>query len=61
MIFQAKIKGESEEALKALGFERVSIYRPGLIMTNRPKPEGFHFGRKMERLANGIAKVSTTV
>jgi len=29
-----KTKGEAEEAVKALGFERLTIYRPGLLLTD---------------------------
>ena len=34
-------KGKAEEAIKELGFNRVSIYRPGLLITERNEPRMF--------------------
>lgn len=34
-IFYNRVKGETENALKAVNFDRVSIYRPGLLLGER--------------------------
>ena len=44
--FYLKTKGETEEALRALGFERLDILRPGLLTGDRAGPK---------RLGEGIA------
>jgi len=46
-----KTKGEAEEAVKALGFERLTIYRPGYLLTDRT--DDIRFG---ESLAQKIVK-----
>lgn len=33
--FYNQVKGETEQALEAVGFERLSIYRPGLLLGDR--------------------------
>lgn len=33
--FYNQVKGEAEQALEAVGFERLSIYRPGLLLGDR--------------------------
>jgi uncharacterized protein YbjT (DUF2867 family) len=43
--FYIKTKGETEEAVKAMGFDRVDILRPGLLKGNRQGPS-----RPMESL-----------
>lgn len=47
--FYLGTKGEVEDALRALGFDRLDILRPGLLMGNRPGPP---------RLGEGIATVA---
>lgn len=47
--FYLRTKGEVEDALRALGFDRFDILRPGLLMGNRPGPP---------RLGEGIATVA---
>lgn len=42
-------KGKTEEAIKAMGFSRTSIYRPGLLMTSRDETRIF------EKIARGFA------
>jgi len=42
-------KGKAEEAVKALGFDRVSVYRPGLLLTPRDE------SRLMEKCAQSFA------
>jgi uncharacterized protein YbjT (DUF2867 family) len=34
-IFYNRVKGETESALEAVGFDRISIYRPGLLLGER--------------------------
>lgn len=34
-IFYNQVKGETEQALEAVGFDRLSIYRPGLLLGDR--------------------------
>jgi uncharacterized protein YbjT (DUF2867 family) len=46
-IFYNRVKGETEEALKAIGFPRLSIYRPALLIGPR----------KESRLGENIAKI----
>ncbi|KAI8972358.1 hypothetical protein BDB01DRAFT_845126 [Pilobolus umbonatus] len=38
MFLYPKTKGETEEALKQTGFEKVSIFRPALLETVEPRP-----------------------
>lgn len=47
--FYLKTKGETEDGLRALGFERLDILRPGLLMGERPGPP---------RLGEGIAAMA---
>ncbi len=47
--FYLKTKGETEDGLRALGFERLDILRPGLLMGQRPGPQ---------RLGEGIAAMA---
>lgn len=47
--FYLKTKGETEDGLRALGFERLDILRPGLLMGDRAGPK---------RLGEGIAMVA---
>ena len=47
--FYLRVKGEIEEALKSLGFARLDIIRPGLILGERQER------RPIERLAQQIA------
>lgn len=47
--FYLKTKGETEDGLRALGFERLDILRPGLLMGERAGPK---------RLGEGIAMVA---
>ena len=49
--FYPRVKGEVEEALKALGVPRLLIFRPGLLLGNRNE---FRFG---EALATPMMKV----
>lgn len=37
MLLYPKTKGQTEEELKELGFQRVSIMRPGLLQTVEPR------------------------
>lgn len=44
-IWGARIKGEAEEGIKACGFNRVSVYRPRMLLTTtRAQP---YFGEKI--------------
>lgn len=47
--FYLRTKGEVEDALRALGFDRLDILRPGLLMGSRPGPP---------RLGEGIAMLA---
>lgn len=47
--FYLRTKGEVEDALRALDFERLDLLRPGLLMGNRPGPP---------RLGEGLAMVA---
>ena len=47
--FYLRTKGETEEGLRALGFDRLDILRPGLLTGDRPGPV---------RLGEGIATVA---
>jgi uncharacterized protein YbjT (DUF2867 family) len=51
--FYLKTKGEAEEAVKALGFDRVDILRPGLLRGNRQGPS-----RPVERLMIGLSPLT---
>lgn len=50
--FYLKTKGETEDGLRALGFERLDILRPGLLMGDRAGPK---------RLGEGIAMVAAPI
>ena len=41
-------KGKTEEAVRAMGFDRVSVYRPGLLITPREET------RMMEQCAQAL-------
>ncbi|WP_283418456.1 NAD-dependent dehydratase [Sphingopyxis sp. Geo48] len=45
--FYLRTKGETEQALRALGFERLDILRPGLLTGNRAGPARFGEGLAM--------------
>ena len=45
-----EIKGKVEESVKNLGFKQLSIYRPGLLLTQRPSET-----RMLESLAQSLA------
>lgn len=47
--FYLKTKGETEDGLRAIGFERLDILRPGLLLGDRAGPK---------RLGEGIAAVA---
>ena len=47
--FYLRTKGEIEDALRALGFERLDLIRPGLLLGNRPGPP---------RLGEGLATIA---
>ena len=47
--FYLRTKGETEEALRALGFYRLDLIRPGLLRGDRPGPQ---------RLGEGIATIA---
>jgi uncharacterized protein YbjT (DUF2867 family) len=47
--FYLRTKGETEDALRALGFERLDLIRPGLLLGNRPGPP---------RLGEGLATIA---
>lgn len=47
--FYLRVKGETEEQLAALGFERLDILQPGFLLGSRPQP------RLGERLAQALA------
>ena len=44
-------KGKAEDAVKAMEFSRVSIYRPGLLITEREQP------RMLEGVGQSLAKM----
>lgn len=46
-----KTKGEADDDVSKLGFERLSIYRPGLLLVKREE------SRTFERILQGFAKV----
>ena len=73
MFFIPRIKGESEVKLKALEFEKLFIYRPGLLRCHRSESRPLEFiarifsnvfdvknwwSIKVEDLANVMIKVS---
>ena len=45
--FYLKTKGQLEEAIKSLGFSSINIYRPGILMGDRPE----------SRLLEGLGKI----
>ena len=45
-----RIQGKAEDAVKALGFERTCVYRPGLLMCDREEPRA---GEKLMRALAG--------
>lgn len=47
--FYLRTKGETEDALRALGFDRLDLIRPGLLRGDRPGPQ---------RLGEGIAMIA---
>ena len=47
--FYLRTKGETEDGLRALGFDRLDLIRPGLLLGNRPGPQ---------RLGEGIATIA---
>lgn len=47
--FYLRVKGESERGLSALGFERIDLLRPGLLLGDR------HESRPAERFAQALA------
>ena len=47
--FYLRTKGETEDGLRALGFERLDLIRPGLLRGDRPGPQ---------RLGEGIATIA---
>lgn len=47
--FYLKTKGETEDALRKLGFDRLDLIRPGLLRGDRPGPQ---------RLGEGIATIA---
>jgi len=50
MFLYPKTKGEAEAALSQMAFERLSIYRPGMLMCDREE------SRPMERIAQSLIK-----
>lgn len=51
--FYLKIKGEAEDGLKTLKFDRLDIFRPGLLLGDRPGPP-----RPAERLGMALAPLT---
>jgi oxidoreductase len=51
MIEYTKVKGQAEEDVKAIGFKRLSIFRPGLLIVDREE------SRPLETMAQNFAKV----
>ncbi len=47
--FYLRTKGETEDGLRALGFERLDLIRPGLLLGDRPGPR---------RLGEGLATIA---
>ncbi|HEV7341579.1 MAG TPA: NAD-dependent dehydratase [Sphingopyxis sp.] len=47
--FYLRTKGETEDGLRALGFKRLDLIRPGLLLGNRPGPP---------RLGEGLATIA---
>lgn len=47
--FYLRTKGETEDGLRALGFERLDLIRPGLLLGDRPGPP---------RLGEGLATIA---
>lgn len=47
--FYLRTKGETEDGLRALGFDRLDLLRPGLLLGNRPGPP---------RLGEGLATIA---
>ena len=46
-------KGKAEDAIKSLGFEKTSIYRPGLLLTERDQPRMFEgMGQNIARMVD---------
>ena len=52
--FYNRVKGEAEDAIKALGFASLSIFRPSLLL-------GKHKGRPLERLSQGAFKIISPI
>ena len=51
-VFYSRVKGEAEQALEKLGFKRLDIIRPGLLLGDRQQ------NRPVETLLKGIAPAS---
>jgi uncharacterized protein YbjT (DUF2867 family) len=55
MIFYNKVKGEVEEELAAIGFEHVGIFRPSMLLGDRPEKRlGESIGQKVMSLFDFI-------
>jgi uncharacterized protein YbjT (DUF2867 family) len=54
--FYLKTKGETEAGLRALGFERLDVMRPGLLLGDRDGPM-----RPMERLAAMLSPLTNVL
>ena len=55
--FYLKIKGEVEDAVRALGFERTDILRPGLLRGDRSDPT--RWGEKMAMIVSPVTDLLT--
>ncbi len=51
--FYLRTKGETEDGLRALGFERLDLIRPGLLLGNRPGPP--RLGERLATIAAPLA------
>ena len=46
-------KGKAEDAIKSLGFEKTSIYRPGFLLAERDQPKMFgEMGQNIVRMVD---------
>jgi len=52
----SKMKGELEDAVKALGFKHTVIFRPGLLIGEREDSRALEFG--LQSVANLMGKIS---
>jgi uncharacterized protein YbjT (DUF2867 family) len=50
-VFYNRVKGEAEEAVKQTRFDGIHIFRPSLLVGNRPVP------RPAERIVVGVARI----